>query len=147
MATFLFNEFWNPHRFWLNCIFKTRMAIMKKLLLIVFALIITLPSFAALKEKDLIGTWKYKVETDQGDLTGTITFEIKEGTLTGVVNTDDGAIFVFSKLEFREKDMVYMELDDGSELLKISATVKGKTLNGTVSNSQGDLMLHAEKIK
>jgi hypothetical protein len=41
-----------------------------------------------------LGTWKYKV------------------------NTDDGEVFAFSKVEFKEKNVLYMELDTGYELME-----------------------------
>ena len=56
---------------------------MKKLMLILFVLGISLQSFAGPAEKDFLGTWKYKVETDQGTLTGTMTVEKKDGSLAG----------------------------------------------------------------
>ena len=58
---------------------------MKKLLFVFVVLGISLQSFAAPKEKDFIGTWKYKVETDEGTLTGTMKIEKKEGKLVGEV--------------------------------------------------------------
>ena len=45
---------------------------MKKLFILLFVLGVSLPSLAGLKEKNVIGTWSYKVETDQESLTGTI---------------------------------------------------------------------------
>jgi len=50
---------------------------MKKLLILLFVLGVSLPSFAGLKEKKVIGTWSYKVETDQETLAGTMKF-VKE---------------------------------------------------------------------
>ena len=120
---------------------------MKKLMLLVFALIIALPSFAALKEKDVIGTWKYKVETDQGDITGTIVFEKKEGKLVGEVHTDDGQILPFGKVEIQENDMVYMELDTGYEMMKVSVTVKSKVFEGRVVTDQVDFPITGEKVE
>jgi len=120
---------------------------MKKLVLILFVLGISLSSFAGLKEKDVLGTWKYKVETDQGDLTGTITIAKKEGKLVGEVNTDDGEFFEFSKVEIKENDVLYMELETGYEILELSLTVKGKAMEGTVGNEQGSYPMICEKVE
>lgn len=115
-------------------------------MLVLFVLGITLSSFAGLKEKDVLGTWKYKVETDQGDLTGTLTFEKKDGALLGEVNTDDGEVFTFSKVELKENDVLYCELDTGYEILEISVTVKGKAMEGTVGNDGGSFPMTCEKL-
>ena len=72
---------------------------MKKLLIALFVLGIAFPSFAQLKEKDIIGKWNYKIVLDEGVLTGVIKFEKKDGKLAGEVNTDDGEIIVMSKIE------------------------------------------------
>ena len=120
---------------------------MKKLMLIVLVLGMALPSFAGIKEKDVIGTWKYKVETDEGELTGTITIEKKEGTLVAEVNTDEGEVLAFTKVEIKEDDVLYMELDTGYELLELSLTVKGKAMEGTVGNESGSFPMTCEKVE
>lgn len=106
-----------------------------------------LPSFAGIKDKDVIGTWKYKVETDQGLLTGTVTIEKKEGKLAAEVNTDEGEVFAFSKIEIQENDILYMELDTGYEILELTLTVKGKAMEGTVGNEQGSFPMSCEKVE
>lgn len=119
---------------------------MKKLMLVLFVLGITLSSFAVPKEKDVLGTWKYKVETDEGELTGTLKFEKKDGALVGEVNTDDGQVFSFSKVELRENDVLYCELDTGYEVLEISVSVKGKAMEGTVGSPGGSFPMTCEKL-
>jgi hypothetical protein len=121
--------------------------LMKKLMLFVLVLGIALTSFASIKEKDVIGTWKYKVETDQEDLTGTITIEKKEGKLVAEVNTDEGEVFAISKVEIKDNDVLYMELDTGYELLELSLTVKGKTMEGKVGSEQGSFPMTCEKVE
>jgi len=120
---------------------------MKKLMLVLFVLGISLQSFAGPKEKDVIGTWKYKVETDEGTLTGTMKIEKKEGKLLGEVNTDDGEVFTFSKVELKENDVLYMELDTGYEILELTLTLKGKVLEGTVGFETGSFPMTCEKVE
>jgi hypothetical protein len=120
---------------------------MKKLMLVLFVLGISLQSFAAPKEKDVIGTWKYKVETDEGTLTGTMTVEKKDGKLVGEVNTDDGEVFAFSKIELKDNDVLYMELDTGYELMELNLTLKAKVLEGTVGNDGGSFPITCEKVE
>jgi hypothetical protein len=120
---------------------------MKKLFFVFIVLGISLQSFAGPKEKDVIGTWKYKVETDEGTLTGTMKVEKKDGKLVGEVNTDDGEVFTFSKVELKENDVLYMELDTGYELLELSLTLKDKVLEGTVGNDGGSYPMTCEKVE
>ena len=118
---------------------------MKKIMLVLFVLGISLQSFAGPKEKDVLGTWKYKVETDQGDLTGKLVFEKNDDALVGKVNTDDGEAFTFSKVELKENDILYCELDTGYEILELTLTVKGKAMEGTVGNEGGSFPITCEK--
>jgi hypothetical protein len=120
---------------------------MRKLMLVLFVLGISLQSFAGPKEKDVLGTWKYKVETDMEDLTGTISIEKKEGNLAGEVNTDNGELLPFSKVEIQENDVLYMELNTGYELMKVTVTIDGKTFKGTVSSDSGSFPITGEKVE
>ena len=120
---------------------------MKKIMLVLFVLGISLQSFAGPKEKDVLGTWKYKVETDQGDLTGKLVFEKNDDALVGKVNTDDGEAFTFSKVELKENDILYCELDTGYEILELTLTVKGKAMEGTVGNEGGSFPITCEKVE
>jgi hypothetical protein len=120
---------------------------MKKLMLVLFVLGIAFPSFAGVKEKDVIGSWKYKVETDEGTLTGVIKIEKKEGKLVADVSTDEGEVLDFSKVEIKENDVLYMELETGYEILELTLTVKGKTMEGTVGNEQGSYPMTMEKVE
>jgi len=119
---------------------------MKKLFFVFIVLGISLQSFAGPKEKDVLGTWKYKVETDQGTLTGTMKVEKKDGKLVGEVNTDEGEVLAFSKIEFKD-DVLSMELDTGYELLELTLTVKDKMLEGTVGNEMGSFPMTCEKVE
>jgi len=120
---------------------------MKKLLFVLFVLGISLQSFAGIKEKDVIGTWKYKVETDEGTLTGNLVFEKKEGKLVGVVNTDDGEMITISNIEIRDNDILYFEVDTGYESLELSVTVTKNTFSGTVGNETGSYPITGEKAE
>jgi hypothetical protein len=120
---------------------------MKKLLLVMFVLGMSISSFAGLKEKNVIGKWKYEAVTDQGSIFGTLTFESKDGKLGGEVNTDDGDTFAFTKVEIRENDVLYFELNTGYETLKGTVTVVKKKFSGTVGNYQGEMPLTGEKLQ
>lgn len=120
---------------------------MKKLMLVMLVLGTSLTSFAGPKEKDVLGTWKYKVETDQGELTGTVTIEKKEGKLVAEVHTDEGEVLPFSKVELKEENLLYMELDTGYDLLELSLNVKGKSMEGTVGSPGGSFPISMEKVE
>ena len=120
---------------------------MKKLLFVLFVLGISLQSFAGIKEKDVIGTWKYKVETDEGTLTGNLVIEKKEGTLVCEINTDDGEVISASKVQIKDKDILYFEVDNGYETLEVSVTVKGKSFEGNVGNESESYPITGEKVE
>jgi hypothetical protein len=120
---------------------------MKKLLFVLFVLGISLQSFAGIKEKDVIGTWKYKVETGMETLTGKLIIEKKDGKLVGTVDTDDGAYVTMNKIEIRENDVLYFEVDTDYETLKITVTVTKNAFEGTVSSQDGDMPITGEKTE
>ena len=120
---------------------------MKKLLFVLFVLGISLQSYAGIKEKDVVGTWKYKVETDEGTLTGKLIIEKKEGKLVMEINTDDGEVITVSNVQIKDNDILYFEVDTGYESLKVSVTVKGKTFEGTVGSEQVSMPITGEKVE
>jgi len=120
---------------------------MKKLLFALFVLGISLQSFAGVKEKDVIGTWEYKVETPEGDMTGKLIFEKKDGKLVGEVSTDDGEVIPVSNVQIKDNDILYFEVDTGMETMIVSVTVKGKTFEGTVESEMDSLTLTGKKVE
>ena len=120
---------------------------MKKLVLVLFVLGISLQSFAGIKEKHVIGTWEYKVETDEGTLTGTLIIEKKDGKLVGEISTDDGEVITASNVQIKDNDILYFEVDTGYESLIASGTVKGKAFVGTVGNDEASFPMTAEKVE
>ena len=120
---------------------------MKKLLLVIFVLGMSISSYAGLKEKHLIGKWKYEAVTEQGSIFGTLTFENKDGKLSGEVNTDDGDRFEFTKVEIRENNVLYFELETGYETIHATVTVEKKKFSGKVGNNQGEMPFSGVKIK
>lgn len=120
---------------------------MKRLLIALFVLGIALPSFANLKEKDVIGKWKYEVETDQGIMTGFLTFEKKDGELTGEVTTDMGESFPMTKVEIRDDNVLYFELQPDYDVIWSSVTVDKKKFTGTVGSNEMEMPITGEKIE
>jgi len=118
---------------------------MKKLFILLFVLGITSPIFAKLNSKQLTGTWKYSVVTDQGDMTGVFKFVEKEGKLTGDVITSDGYTIPITKIEIKEENNLYLEIKTDSDLIKVTVKVDGKNFKGTGTSYQGDAPITGEK--
>jgi hypothetical protein len=120
---------------------------MKKLLVFLFVLGVSNQLFAEIKNKDVIGTWKYTVVTDQGDMTGNLVFKETEGKLTGEVVTNDSGTFPMEKVELKEGNILYFELTPEYDTIKVSVKVEGKKFKGTGSTTQGEFDLTGEKVE
>lgn len=118
---------------------------MKKLFILLFVLGFTSPIFAQLKSSEVVGSWKYKVETDQGDMTGTFKFVEADGKLSGNVVTTEGYTIPFTKIELKPENVLYLELKTDSDLIKVNVTVDGKKYKGTASSYQGEAPITGEK--
>lgn len=118
---------------------------MKKLFVLLFVLIIAVPTFAQLKSKQVVGNWKYSVVTDQNDMTGILKFVENEGKLTGEVITSDGNTIPLTKIEIKTENQLYFELKTESDLITVSVKVDEKTFKGTVASYQGEAPITAVK--
>ena len=124
-----------------------KQASMKKLVIALIVLGFTLPSFAGIKVKDVVGTWSYKIETGYETLTGKLVFEKDGKGLSGKVLTGDGQTFVMSKVEIRENNVVYFEMEVEYTLMEAHFTIEGKKYSGTYGNEQGTLTVTGEKLE
>jgi hypothetical protein len=120
---------------------------MKKLVIALFVLGMALPSFAGLKVKDVAGTWSYKIETEYETMTGTLVFEADGKELTGEVVTDEGQVIPMTKVEIRDNNVVYFELEVDYNVMETHMTVDGKEYTGTIVADGGELTVKGEKIK
>lgn len=120
---------------------------MKKLLLFLIILSIATQVSAKLKDKDLIGKWKYIVVTDQGDMKGNFVFTKSDGDLSGKVVTDEGWELPFTKIEIKDKNELYLELQTDNDTIKITVTVEDNKFKGTGSSYQGDAPITGEKVE
>jgi hypothetical protein len=118
---------------------------MKKTLLLLMVLALSLPALAGLKEKQVIGTWTYSVDTGSEMLTGNLEFKKSEGALTGEVHTDQGEFIMMEKVEIRDNNVLYFEVPTDYDILKISVTIDKKSYTGTIASSQGDLAISGVK--
>jgi len=120
---------------------------MKKLFVLLFVLIIAVPTFAQLKSKQVVGNWKYTVVTDDAEMTGVFKFTEKEGKLSGEVVTSENYVIPFAKIELKEANNLYLELKTESDIIKVNVKVDGKTFKGTGSSSQGEAPVTGVKME
>jgi len=120
---------------------------MKKLIIALFVLGFALPSFAGLKVKDVVGTWSYEIVTDTETLTGTLVFEKDGKELSGMVVTDDGQTIPMDKIEIRDNNVLYFEMEVDYSLYKSTMNIDGKKYTGTIGNEGGEVPVKGEKIE
>jgi hypothetical protein len=121
---------------------------MKNLFIVMLALIIVTPVYSKIKAKHVAGTWSYSVQTPDGTLTGVLKFtKQKKNKLSGEVLTDDGMTITMNKVEIREGDVVYFEVQPDYEVMKVTMSIVDDKYDGMVSISQGDLKVTGEKQK
>lgn len=120
---------------------------MKKLFILTFALVFALPVFAQPENKQVVGTWKYKVDTGDQILNGTLTFAEKENALTVAVVTGEGDVFPVTKVESKPENILYFEIKLDNDLIKVTLKVDGDKFKGSVSNYQGEFVVTGEKQK
>ncbi len=120
---------------------------MRKLFILLFVMVISLPSFAGLKEKNVLGKWSYKAETPEGTITGFLKFEKKEGKLAGEVITSDGEIVPFAKVEIRDNSILYFEIEVDYQVLKATLTFEKKKYVGTIAAEGGEMAFTGEKVE
>lgn len=120
---------------------------MKKVLLALLVLSFALPSFAAIEENDVVGSWSYKIETDYETMTGTLDFEMEGEKLVGEVQTSDGQVIPMTKVEIRENDVVYFELEVDYSVYTATMNIDGKKYTGTVTQNGQELPVAGEKLE
>lgn len=111
---------------------------MKKLIILLFVLGIASQVFAQSDSKQLIGNWKYSVVTDQGEMTGVFKFMENEGKLAGEIITAEGYILPFTKIELKDQNIVYLEIQTDTDVIKVNIKVDGNTFKGTGTSYQGE---------
>jgi hypothetical protein len=118
---------------------------MKKMITLVFVVLLSLPLFGKLTEKQVVGKWKYTVETGESQLTGIVKLTDNDGKLSGEVITDQNDVFKLSKIELQENNVLYFELQPDYEVLKVKVTIDGNTFKGKVGTQQGDFEIKGKK--
>lgn len=120
---------------------------MKKLIVFLFVLGLSTQLFANISAKQVVGKWKYTIETDQGNMSGALKFVKKEGKLTGEVIIENGDVFPMTKVEIREGNTLYFELKPEYDAIKVTLKIDGKKFKGSGSTYEGDFPLIGEKTE
>ena len=120
---------------------------MKKLVIALFVLGMALPSFAGIKVKDVVGTWSYKIETEYETMTGNLVFEKDGDGLSGKVVTDMGETFHMTKVEIRDNNVLYFEIEVDYNVMEATMNIEGKEYKGIVAAEGGEMVVIGEKIK
>jgi len=120
---------------------------MKKLVIALFVLGIALPSFAGLKVKDVVGKWSYTVVMEYETISGTLKFEKNGKELIGEVITDEGETIPMTKVEIRDNNVLYFELEVDYSIMEVSMTIDGKKYNGTIVTNGEEVSVTGEKTE
>ena len=120
---------------------------MKKIFLALLVVGLAFQVSASLKNKQILGNWKYEVDTGSEKMTGLFKFVEKEGKLAGEVVTDDGYTIPFTKIEIQEENKLYLELKTENDLIKVSVKVDGESFTGMGSSYSGDAPIKGKKVK
>lgn len=119
---------------------------MKKLIVAILIVFISLPVFAELDSQQLNGKWKYTIVTDQQNMTGVLIFSETDGKLNARVETDEGYTGQFSKVEIKE-DKLYLELKTENDLIKVTFKLVENNLEGMASSYEGEAPITAKKLE
>ena len=103
-------------------------------------------SAEAQSKQSLAGDWEYNVpQAPYGYDTGTVSFIVKEDTLSAVVTFRSGYKTEAQNVSLKNDTLrmgVYVE----SEYVPVLVTVKGNKMEGSADYSQGKMNFKAEKV-
>ena len=77
---------------------------MKKLFILLFALGISISSFAGFKSKNVVGEWKTLIVVSDAQMTGSFIFYEKSGELQGEYIPSEGTKSTISKIKINKKN-------------------------------------------
>ncbi len=119
---------------------------MKKLLILIFAFVLSYPLFAQPDFKPVVGKWKYFVDTGgQGDMTGILRIAVVDGKLTGDATVENYTI-PFTKIELKEGNKLLIEMKTDNDHYKVDVKVEGNKFSGMGSSYQGEAPISGEKL-
>ena len=78
-------------------------------------------------------------------MTGVFKFVENEGKLTGDVITSDGYTIPITKIEIKEENNLYLEIQTDNDLIKVSVKIDGNNFKGTGTSYQGEAPISGVK--
>jgi hypothetical protein len=118
---------------------------MKKMFSLLVVMLVTVQLFAQPDSKEILGKWKYKVNTGDSEMTGFINITEVDGKLSGNATVDVYTI-PFTKIEYKEGNKLLIEMKTESDHYKIDVKVEGKKFSGMGSSYQGEAPMTGEKV-
>lgn len=118
---------------------------MKKMISLLFLFFVAVQLFAQPDAKEILGKWKYTVDTGESLLTGIVRIAEVDGKLTGDA-TVDGYTIPFTKIDYKEDKKLVIVMKTESDEYKIDVKVAGNKFSGMGSSYQGEAPITGEKI-
>lgn len=118
---------------------------MKKLFTLLITMFIAVQLFAQPDNKEIIGKWKYTVDTGGNLMTGVVRIAEVDGKLTGDA-TVEGYTIPFTKIEYNEGKKLLIVMKTDADEYKIDVKVEGSKFSGMGSSYQGEAPISGEKI-
>lgn len=119
---------------------------MKKLLFLFLALTFSIASFSQLKPKQLIGSWKYAVETDTETYTGKLVFSLQNDDLKVKSISNEGYESEMVNAEIRAENTVYFEMNSDNGLIRVTLKIDKNSYKGTTELNGDEFPVTGKKI-
>lgn len=118
---------------------------MKQLVFVCIFLGFATQVFCQLNEKQLEGNWNYAVMTDQGSVTGVLSFSSDNGKLIGKVLSNDGQTWIMNSLELIEDNSINFKIRPQGETFNTTLVFDKNTFIGTSGTSYSPYKVFGEK--
>ena len=119
----------------------------KNLLLYSFLGIIFLTSFE-LQPSDIKGKWYFSYESRVGTIKGIFNIKEKDGKLSGdIVASEFGIKHQFSKIEIKENDVLFLQVDNDNNKFELLINIKNKEFTGSISSIAGKTQVTGIKVE
>lgn len=121
---------------------------MKKLLILLFALGISISSFAGLKSKDVVGEWNTLIVISDTQMTGSFIFYEKRGELKGEYIPSEGTKSTISKIKINKKNnTLTLEIPRETDIpIEFILIFENKKFRGKGWINEANFEINGEKI-
>jgi len=95
----------------------------------------------------VLGTWSYTLETPQGELSGELTIEGDQSSLSGTFVGPQGEEQSLQTVSFDGTTLSFTVESPQAGSVSVSVTVEGETFEGTASTAQGSFPISGERVR